>query len=304
MEACMRQMFIGIGLAALLFSSGAAAQDQRDDEIVVHAQRTDEAMRAFIGEVTIPQSRERQIARWDRTVCLRIVGLATGQGQFIADQIARRTYNVGLRPGADGCTPNVLVFFANDSDAFTRDLVARYRVMFDANNAINMSSPGAVALQDFTATPRAVRWWHVAQTVTADGQVVRNAAAAPIPDPVRGFRNVEVVHENRGFSRLARMNRQDFQRAVVIVDANRVRSVSLQALGDYLAMTTLAQLDMNANVGDESILGLFAAQTPPTALTAWDISYLDGLYHAPRNARTYRQQEGAIAARMHSTLDQ
>lgn len=297
----MRSIFSMLVGAALL-GFGAASAQSDNDEIVVHGRRIDDAMRAFVGEISTPQSRERQIARWDRKVCTRIVGLGGEQAQFLADQIARRSFAVGLSPGSAGCTPNVLIFVARDSDAFTRELVGRYHAMFDAGNSINMSTPGAAALHDFIDTSRAVRWWHVAQTVTADGQVIRNTMA-PMPDPVRGFQNLEVIHENRGLSRTERVNRQDFQRAIIIVDAQRVQNASLSALGDYLAMTTLAQLDMSANVGGESILSLFSLPTPPTALTTWDIAYLDGLYHAPRNARNFRQQVGSITSHMHDSLD-
>lgn len=296
----MRSLAIAAA-TALVFCATSSAQSSRSDDIIVHGQRVDDAMRAFVGEVSVAQTRERQIARWDRKICTRIVGLPTEQAQFLADQIARRAYAVGLAPGAIGCTPNVLLFVARDSDAFARELVERYRVVFDANNVPNMSNLGEAALQDFVATPRAVRWWHVAQTMSADGQRIGNSQ--PYYDERGRPTNLVILRSNRTFNRFERATRQDFQRAVIIIDASRVRNVSLQALGDYLAMTTLAQLDMTADVGDESILSLFTAPSPATALTAWDVAYLDGLYHAPRNARNYRQQEGAISARMHSALD-
>lgn len=258
-------------------------------------------MRSFVGEVSVAQSRERQIARWDRFVCTQLVGLRAEQAQFLVDQIARRAYAVGLTPGGRDCRPNVLLFVTRDAGVFTRELVARYRIVFNAGNVGNMSNPGESALEDFVATPRAVRWWHVAQTVSVDGEVIRNSN--PRPNATGGISNVIVMQTTHGSSRLQRQTRQDFQRAIVIVDAARVQNLTLATLADYLAMTTLAQIDMSATVGDESILSLFSSPSHPIALTPWDTAYLDGLYHAPRNARDARQQESAISASMHHDLD-
>lgn len=299
----MLRIFPLVAVAALLCVAAASAQSDRRDEIVVHGQRVDDAMRAFVGEIAVPQTRERQIARWDRKICMRLVGLGGEQGQYLVDQVARRAFTLGLTPSGPSCDPNVLIFVTRDSDVFTRQLVARYPAAFTAGNVPNMSTLGEAALQDFVTAPRPVRWWHVAQTVTDDGQIVRNSQ----PYYRATANGVElaglVITQSRNPGRIARSTRQDFQRAIIVVDANRTQSVPLATLADYLAMTTLAQIDMGADVGDESILSLFSSASHPSTLTTWDEAYLDGLYHATRNARNFRQQEGQITSRMHRTLD-
>jgi hypothetical protein len=53
-----------------------------------------------------------------------------------------------------------------------------------------------------------------------------------------------------------------------------------------------------------SVLNLFGnSARPVTGMTAFDVAYLDGLYHATRNARTANQQQGEIADRMDRTLN-
>lgn len=97
--------------------------------------------------------------------------------------------------------------------------------------------------------------------------------------------------------------RQDLHRAFVIIDAQRVSGVQLNALADYVAMVTLAQVDANADLSQaHTILNLFAggALNPeaPMSLTDWDRAYLRGLYSADRHAATSAQQRGQIVDSM------
>jgi hypothetical protein len=73
-------------------------------------------------------------------------------------------------------------------------------------------------------------------------------------------------------------------------------------VADYIAFVSLTQVNPDMSVaGFPSILNLFnttEAASRPTALTDWDLDYLDGLYHATRNARSASQQQGEIARRM------
>ncbi len=61
---------------------------------------------------------------------------------------------------------------------------------------------------------------------------------------------------------------------VVLVDAREAGKVTLAQLTDYLAMVSLSQLDLTADIGAiNSILQLFAPRRPgvlPTTLTEWD----------------------------------
>ena len=104
-------------------------------------------------------------------------------------------------------------------------------------------------------------------------------------------------------SRLQSDTRQDLNRAIIIVDARRVGSVQLAALADYISMVALAQINPNAQVGGyPTIMGLFAArpanESAPTAMTEWDLGFLDGLYHATRNAHSVQQMQSEIGQRM------
>lgn len=288
------------GLALALVASSAFAQTASpapEDEIVVTAQR--QLLRDFVGELSVEPNSEDQIARWDRRICPSVAGLPARQAQYIVDRIAYRAYGVDLETGEPGCRVNVLVIVTRDSDVIARSLFEDYGNVVAAVGDEDGNTRGREALMDFVETPRTVRWWHVAQTVTENGQVMggSNARAGG-----SGIRNAPVSRVSDP-GRLRRSTRQDFNRVLIIVDATRAQGVQFEALSDYIAMVALAQLDPTADTREyPTILNLFtdraAGRNAPASMTEWDEAYLTGLYGAPRQARNSRQQENAIARSM------
>lgn len=291
-------------------ATGAAAQDngQTEDEIVVTGQRLEEILQSFVGEVSVAPSSENQLARWDRRICPGVVGMRNvSQAQFMVDRLAQRALAVGLRVGEPGCRANVLIFVTPDSTALARQIADQFRsfVGYYAGDQDSVTQ-GQDALTDFVETQRPVRWWHVSQTVTEDGQVLGSSNARPSASG--GLRGAQVARV-RSMGRLERTTRQDFNRVLIIVDAREAAGLQFDALADYVAMVALAQLDPDADTtGFPTILNLFAerraGRTGPAALTDWDEAYLEGLYEGPRNARNTQQQEGAIARSMEGELTQ
>ena len=86
---------------------------------------------------------------------------------------------------------------------------------------------------------------------------------------------------------------------VVLVDARATGKVTLAQLTDYIAMVSLAQLDLTVDLGGiNSILRLFAQpppEVPPVALTEWDYAFLHALY---RTSYEPVHQRRDIRARM------
>ena len=123
-------------LAALCFifgGSSAFAEDSSSEDIVITGSRTQEAIRNFVTELSAPPSREDQLARWDREVCVGVMGIRARYGQFLVDRISQRAVEVGLRAGSPGCRANVVVFVTPDSDHFTSELVQEFPDLVGAN---------------------------------------------------------------------------------------------------------------------------------------------------------------------------
>lgn len=300
--------FIALAAAALVFASAAFAQtnDAPQSDIVVTGVRP-EQIQTFVEQVSAVPPSVDQLARWDEDICLAVAGLPAQQGQSIVDRVSYRAQAVGLSAGRDGCRPNVFVFFASEADAFTHQLVEQRRSLFAYYHEENVATLGQEAFTSFVETSRPVRWWHVNQTLGFDGHRLGSDQAqsqagpppedfAPTPD---GFSNAQAVR--RQGTRLRAAERQDFNRVVVIVDGQRASGYPLDAIADYIAMVSLAQIDPAASTLEyPTILNLFADDPDAVSfeMTNWDMAYLDGLYRSTRNAASVSQQVRDISRRM------
>jgi hypothetical protein len=253
------------------------------EDVVVTAPTMREMVRNFVGEVSSAGQQE-QLGRWDRTICPGVAGMRRRYAQALIDRLAVIAFTVGLEIGEPGCTPNALIYVTENSDALAQELVSEHEALVSRRNDFG-NTRGQDALTDFANTPRAVRWWHVSSTFSADGFRVNQGETVGV----------------RSMGRLRRGTREDFDRVLIIVDATRINGYRFGAVADYVAMAVLAQLDPQADTsGYATILNLFADQPAarPAAITDWDLSYLDGLYHATRDARDSDRQEADIARRM------
>jgi hypothetical protein len=217
-----------------------------------------------------------------------------------------------------GCTPNLVIIFSPDSDATARQLYETRRDLLGYYADDDMVTAGREALDDFVTTPRPVRWWHVANTVSADGQSLgesgsrtgrstANAVAGSQGNVSAGattgsgFSGVEAVRSQG--TRFRQSTRQDLNYALLIVDSRRINGIPSPAMADYLSMAALVQLDPHANMtGFPTILNLFADRAmgaqSPAGMTDWDQLYLQGLYGATREAANSRQQRSEIVRRI------
>ncbi|MFZ2029434.1 MAG: hypothetical protein WAU68_03925 [Vitreimonas sp.] len=271
---------------------------QNNEEVVVTGERLRRVLQDFVADISAPaNSGDHQIARWDHRICAGVFGLThLEQAQFIVDRVAQRAFAIGLDAGAPGCRANIVIFVTPDANALAHSLATEYRGLMALRREINRHAPDAAALDRFVDSDRPVRWWHVSNTVSADGIRIGEPSGNMMES---GGAAVRVFNPSRLHSAV----RQDFDRVIIIVDARQATGHTLSALADYLAMVSLAQLSPTIETAAyPSVLNLFANDQSVAGMTNWDIAYLDGLYHAPRNAYSSRQQVGRIADRMDQTL--
>jgi hypothetical protein len=288
-----------VAAAALTLALAAPnAVGQPNDRSTITVQGRQEAVQNFVSAISVESGAENQLARWDQRVCPSVTGLSAAHGQAIADHIAAHALRVGLGVGEPGCRANILVYVSNNSDRLTRELVANDPMLFAQLEETSLNTRGRDALTDFTNAPRPVRWWHVARTVAADGFDAYQGSNSP------------VVHDTHpagmtapgGASRIARYTRQDFSRVVVIIDSRRIGGTPVGALGEYVAMVALAQINPSADTAEyPSILNLFHdGANRQTAMTDWDEAYLARLYGASR-VHSQHLQENAIAEQVRAS---
>jgi len=280
----LRGLIVGLALFATLLSP-APVWAQDDEEIVVTGQPLEDIVRGFVGALSGAPPAEDQLARWDRSVCPGVFGLRDVQtAQRLIDRIALRAFALDLNVGEPGCRANIFIFFTDDPPVLAAELRTRIeRVM----NESNRSMLGRRELTAFVESPAPVRWWSIASTRSRLGLDILSDGA------VRDLSS----------SRVRRQTRQDLSRIIIVVDSRLASNLRVGALGDYLAMVSMAQIDAEAETaGFSTILNLFNGG--PNQLTEWDWAYLQGLYGATRAARSASQQENQIRRTMMDELEE
>jgi len=304
----MRATFVSAIAAVVCFQAPAFAQTSDA--------ANQERARAFVDLVAVSTSDAR--ARWDDRICVGAVGLATDQAQALVDRISARAQALGLRAGEPGCQANVMVIYAPDSDAISRQIVDQRRDLLGYFAQDGQATLGRDALDDFANTPRPVRWWHVSSTgygtlrpetaLTRQTQSQTTALAAASRDGGEAPSGMADARDMQGTdgvrvsgSRARSDERNDLTYALVVVDARRVADVPASTWMDYVAFVALAQVDPYASTADyPTILNAFAeASESPTALTDWDTAYLEALY---RSRGAGNRQAADIARRMNANF--
>ena len=296
---CRSAIFAGLAVGMVVSIGNVAAQEAApasSEEVVVTGQRTEEAIRAFVDEVSVTMGSADQLARWDRRICPGVAGLRGRYAQFVIDRMAQRAFDVGLDVGDPGCRANMLIIVTLDPDAMAQQLLDDHPDALGYFSERGRNSLGRTALRAFVESDAPVRWWHVSRTATEGFDEIGETSDGSAP----------VTFALGNASRLSRSTHQNFGAAFIIVDARRLAEIDLDfgALADYLAMVALAQVDADASTtGLTTILNLFGDEMSPRALTEWDIAYLRGLYGAESTVSA-RRQAGDIARTMERELPQ
>jgi hypothetical protein len=277
---------------------GAAAQTDPDvavdlEDIVVEGRRLEDATREFVTEVGAP-ARGRGLARWRDGVCIGVANLRPETAQYIADRISTVAQDLGLKPGAPGCHPSVLIIATIDANEFTEQFVAmRPRLFIVGGSGMDR---GYTALGKFKTNDQPIRWWTVSVPVNADNGEVAVRLPGRDPPMINTF----------AASRLTTQIVNDTKRSFVIVDVDKIGGVNLQQLSDYLAMVVLAQIDPEGDTSSyATVLNVFDDPSQTEGLTNWDRAYLGGLYNAERrraNGNTNRAEIADSIMRVHNRM--
>lgn len=268
-----------------VFAQEAGGQVPTGDEVtdlaplVVEGQRVQDAISDFVGNVSATHERDGQIARFDGRICPGVINLRPDHAQVLIDRVARAVYMAGLNVGRPGCEANVLIIVTDHSDILVPAMMEDYGRVFERH--VEYQERKHELLAEFARPGRPVRWWHM----------------------------TDEVSEGDGGSRLRAAVQTEIFRVLVVVDTRLVGPVTLEALGDYIAMTALARVSPDADTSRfDTVLNLFADRGPgevaPAGLTEWDRAYLQGLYSAQANWRDTELQAAGISWYMNRRLQE
>lgn len=279
----MRLALTIVGLAAALVAGVASAQTptgEASDEVVVTALKP-KAISDFVRAFAEP-TKEGKLSRWDGSICPGTLGLQRKYAEYLNDRLAQVAREAGVKVGAPGCRPDVLVIVTGDVDRVTQTLKEDFQreLGLAAFSDESVSTPGRAAFSRFLASEAPVRWWHVSTTMSADGID-------------RDDRRVKVFNP----SRLHATTQEVFESVVILVDARKTAGQTYASLADYVSMVALAQIDPEAEyAGVDTVLNLFRGG--PKAMTSVDKAYLAGLYGARADAVDARAQRRSIVSRI------
>jgi hypothetical protein len=277
----------GAALFAMLpILSGATAADTPPsaqaspglDQITVEAKREraiiERQVKTFVSAIAVAPFKE-SLARWRIPLCPLVAGLPRDHGEFILARVSQIAEAAGVPLAPEHCRGNFYVVVTANPEALLKAWNKRDDSLF--------GDAGGMKIRSFLNTSSPVRVWYNAHLDTAEGTPL--SADMPGltqsgPSTVPVFAGVPNNTHALGF-RLARDEVRDLSSVIVMVDSRRAKGVNFGQLADYVAMAGLAELRLDADVGDApTILHLFSASgKPPPGLSAWDRAYLKALYH-------------------------
>jgi hypothetical protein len=291
-------------IAALALSSwagGAAASDASPppeppksapdkpglDQITVEAQREravlEHQVSSFVSAISAAPFHE-SLARWSTPICPLVAGLPREHGEFVLTRVSQIATDAGVPLASEHCHGNFYVIVTADPDALLKAWIKRDISMF--------GDAGGSKIRAFLKSSSPIRVWYNADLNTADGLPLTGHDGSDLGSVAMGptmgggpLAGVPANDHALGF-RLKHDEVRGLSSAIVLVDSRRARGVSFGQLADYIALIGLAELRLDANVGDApTILHLFSAsgKTPPAGLSPWDQYFLKALYHTEQS---------------------
>ena len=264
---------LGLIVGAVLLASVAGQVQEEATPLpgvtVTGVRTTPEETRRFVEVVANRPSQALTLSTWRRPICLDVVNLREPARTTITAQVEARAAEVGVAADPPGCRPNVTILATSDGRLTTSELVEAYRDRFRPTAYYTVGDDRELAR--FMDSDAPVRWWQIAAlTDDKTGKML----PAPRGSPVQAFDTTREPYFGQ--------NRRDtILTTLVVLDLSRTQGVSDVAVGDYVAMVVLADIDPEADAsGYPTVLNLWRQGSGAGGMSAWDRAYLKGLYGA------------------------
>jgi hypothetical protein len=212
--------------------------------------------------------------RWNTPICLLVLGLSAENVKFVSDRLSQISTSAGAPLAQAPCQPNFIVVATSEPDRVLNAWSAKDKQLFgDATSA---------QIRQFLETSRsqAVRVWYNIDTGRKSG--THNGHFVPSNQRA----------ESSVFVGSAAFN---FFSIFAIIDTHRTEHIALDQLADYVCMTGLTDVNLEADLEADfasapSVLHLFApsGEGQPSGLSRWDAAFLKALYHSNQSSRTRR----------------
>jgi hypothetical protein len=229
-------------------------------------------VKTFVSSITTAPYQE-SLAQWQKEIpiCPEVSGLPIDDGEYVLTRLSQIARDAGALLAGEVCSVNLRVVVTSVPDELAAEWSKRSPAMFgDASTS---------KLRQFLKTTAAVRVWYNTSLFTGNGLPCRVILNDALPYCEQDAETAQV--------RIAAL--RDFFSVIVVVDANKIKGISMGQLAGYIGMVGLAEIRVDAKLGDApTILRLFSdpASAPPLGLSTWDEAYLKALYHTQHDDRT------------------
>ena len=267
-----------LAAAALACSGAAAAQDPVQDrdqaDIVVTGtpEEVDRQIRDFVGSLT-PSPPRGQLSRFEMSVCPGTAGLPGDQREKVLARMRLVAKAAGMRVSGPGCQTNVLLMVVNDKRTFMERLAREHPAY--------VATLSSSELRRLAQGPGPAAAWHIdGEPITADGAYMMAGG-----DPGAAY---HVNRTTRKGSLITAAARPQLHAAAVVVEQKALEGLTTIQLADYAAMRAYGRADPARlpETSPPTILKVLEApmgSEVPLTMTAWDLSFLKGLYAATDN---------------------
>ncbi len=280
----------------------AAAATQTDQPSVPLAQITVQARRElahrvqrFVSKVTGSLVSDDAVPLWHGPLCPAIVGVPRSTGELVLAHMERTMRALGVPLGQIGCRPNFILVVTPQPEVLLRAMRSRWPWVFGHGTDV----------QPFIDTARPVRIWYnagglvdeyfvPAMTVTWGSPSTGAFGLGPVGSggDVTGATLVVGQHSLPPTSpRSDYWGIRPLASVMAFVDVTRVVGFNLLQITDYVVMTGLTRVNLDANFGDApTILRLFSASGKDrlAGLSDWDKGLLSELYSSDPYSRLQR----------------
>src|SRR5690606_7847872 len=227
------------------------------------------ACATFIANPTNADTGEEPLARFEDPLCPGIVGLQIEAAEEMVGRIRANAAEFGRRLAPEAtCDPNAIVAFVDDGQAFAQRMQRENGWVFAELSQSNK--------QEVLNEPGPARARLRVRARTRDGMPIpRRENMVDLPQT-----EVWMAH-----SKIYTATRNDILYALVLIDRDAVRGMSIGQLADYATFRILTRtLPQTTEARNASILSLFdPGGTPLPGLTDFDRAYLAELYRGLPN---------------------
>lgn len=315
--------------AALLLVLPPAAHAQPAsppiESVTVTAAR-EAAIAKFIKTRAAPTRMTGKIARWKARICPIAYGIPAAYSGFVVKRVRDAAKLVGARTDADEqCRGNIQIVFTTRPQELLDNIrrkhtgnLGYYDTAEQANEMTVLKRPVHAYYATQTADLRGNRQLDTKKTtgitVTLPGVAPPPAGGGPGDALQPGGAPVTLnlpsasAMSVTGSRALGDGLMSEFQHITIVVDTSKVMAMEMGSLADYIAMLALSQPQNFDTCQDlPSITNLLVAPacTPENmtiAMSAHDLSYLDGLYKM-NLAGTVHTQRSEIGYQMKQVQD-